>query len=329
MSEEATQEVASESATETTTPMANGITEADIVIAEQAQAKDKADKAKAKNKDEQENEEPIQEEVDRLARAKEAADRMSAQRRAQEMAAREAAQTRYMLQQRETEYARLRQEHDEQKARWAKFEADPLTYLRDEKKLPADELARRAVEDADPEIRLKRMQERLDNYEEQIRERDHRQAQERAQAQHQAAQREAEVAFIGKAKDADAYPSLAILAEHRPQTLIREALDIVEAAYKRTGITYSDEEALEYLETVYSKVFKRPESNGADPKSNASATVTQTGSGTQATSKAGKQRTLSGKDAAQSSTLPPNFDELPDKDQKRLMAEMYRRLASK
>ena len=306
---------------------AAGIEVADIVEAEQRQAKEKSDKSDAKGKGkEKEDVGPTPEEVDRMARAKAAAERMASQRRAQEQANREAAQARYALQQREQEYARLRQDYERQQQQLQQFENDPLTYLRDVRKLPADELARRAVEDADPEARMKRMQEKLDAFETRERDREKRYAEERAAAQQQAVMRQAEAAFLEKAKDLEAYPNIALHAEHRPRALVREALEIIEEAYKRTGIHYSDEEALEYLESLYSKTSKR---NETESKSNASASVTQNGAGAQATKTAGKPRTLSGKDAAQSSALPPNFDELSDQEQKRLMAEMYRRLATK
>lgn len=286
---------------------------------------------------------PTQPDVNRMERAKAAAARMSAERKQRDSAMREASASRYALQQRDQEIARLRQENEQATARLKRVESDPVTYLRDEKRMTADDLAKQAIADSDPEVKLQRMQARLDAAEERDRERE-RKADERQRQQQQAAQMDAaKTSFLAKAVDAETYPNVAAHAEVRPQAIVREALEVIEEAHNRTarrdsygqpipgtGHVYSDEEALEYLEAVYAKAAgKSPTGNGAPLARSNAGSATQSGTGSRETTNAGKPRTLSGKDAGQSSPVPKNFDDMSDAEQKRWMADEYKRRASK
>lgn len=296
--------------------------------------------------------------VDRLARAKAAAQRMSAQRQAQARIQEQAVRAHWAAQRAQQEAAartqeveRLRQERDERDARLRRIESDPLSYLRDERRLPADELARRAVEDADPAARVHRLEAELRTIKDRDaqRERDAAEREQRAQQEAEHArvsawqrqqQEQAQRAFIRKASDETAYPTLAAHAAERPRAILREAMEIIEEAANQsaardrfgdpipgTGHVYSDEEALEYLEAVYAKAAgKSPNGNGASDSKRNAAAVTQSGPGSRETTQAGKPRTLSGKDAGQQTQVPPNFDDLSDAEQKRILAARYKAL---
>lgn len=279
-----------------------------------------AEKADAKDK----KDEPAPPVLSKLERAKAAAEKAKRDHAARVKLQQAQAQQSRMLAERERELAQLREERARMAAQLEKADKDPLGYLR-EKGTTADVLARRAIEDASPDAKMRRLEEMVAaEREARIKAEQAREEQAR-QAQQQAAISAARDAFVKKAGDVEKYPSLARHAEVRPQGIIREAEEILADAYKKTGMTYSDDEVLEYLESVYSKAHGSPSAKAGATKA---ATETRNGAGAQETTTAGKPRTLTAA-ASQKGALPPDWDELSDAEQKKAMAEMYRSLASR
>lgn len=214
----------------------------------------------------------------------------------------------------------------------AKAKEDPLSYL-SELGVTADAIAKRALSESTPEAALKRFETELaqeraerERLAKQIADREEADKRRTAQAQADARYRAAEDRFLKLAADEAKYPAVASHVALRPRALVREATQLMIDAKKETGFDYTDEETLEYLESVYSKAQPSKKEAAAKSQDTKSTAETSTGSGNQEKASAGKPRTLTNDGTAQRGSLPANFDELSDAEQKRLMADQLRRM---
>lgn len=253
------------------------------------------------------------------------------QRLAQERAEleRQLAQERAAREQFVSEYRQLQALLEEQKK-------DPLAVL-EKLGVPADVIAKRALEANTPDAKIAKL-EQLVLEERDARTRLEKQREEERQAREEAQRRQevsaraaaAHQAFIQAAANEEKYPHLAAHAAVRPRALLIEATAIVQDAYDRTGIAYEDEDVLEFLEQQYAhaaeKAATRPTKKDPVAESKESKTEKTSGSGNQEKKTAGEPRTLTNDATAVRGSLPANFDELSDPEQKALMADMLRRL---
>lgn len=272
---------------------------------------------------------------DRLQRAKEAARQryLAAEQRRLAMAEaqRQAAEAQRLAQLAHRE----RQQREIAEKQLQTISRDPMAALAflEQTGLDAKTLTQKAIEANSPEAKLKaelnaeweqRFLRLQQSYDERLAE-----IQQREQAAQQAAaHRHAQERFIQEAADATKFPAVAQLVELGPEwkaSLLEEATRILIQAHQRTGQEYTNDEVLSYLEKKYSRAFQ-PKNGTSQSKAGTEATKESNGTGT-TKSEAGGSRTLTNKDTAAKGSLPPNFDDLPDKEQKKALAAMLRQMS--
>jgi len=206
---------------------------------------------------------------------------------------------------------------------------DPLRALEERGATP-DAVNQRLVEEASPEGKIARLERELREFQRKQAEREERDRQA-AQQQAQARTREETTqAYLRLVSDDKKYPALSRQAKEMPSALIAATLDVARTLYQRTGLRYTDAEIADYLESFY----------GGAP---AGATQGTTGSargresernghertGQEGTTRAGGTRTMSADHAAIRARLPKNFDDLPDAEQNRLLAQQLEQFTSR
>jgi hypothetical protein len=271
---------------------------------------------------------------DRLAGA-----RRQVRERAQFFAERQAAQLEAQRQaQSSSQYQQIAQQ--ERAAREAyerqlkEITSDPMAGLAFLEKagLDAKTLTQKAIEANSPEGKLRaeleakfeaRFAEVQKTYDARIAE-----IQQREQTQAQAVTRaQAQQRFMTEAADAERFPSVSQLLEKGEEwktSLLSEATRVLQDAFQKTGQHYTNEEVLSYLDRKYSQLVPPKPKNGA---ALSNAEVGKTDSGT--SNAAGSSRTITNDAAQVKGSLPPNFDDLPDADQKKALAAMLRQLSRK
>lgn len=264
-----------------------------------------------------------------IERARAAAERLKASRREKTALLEQQRQAHYALQQRDQQMQQLLSERERLAAQAAQFDAikaDPLAFF-EQAGVPASKLVEMQLREQTPEAKLEKLQR---DYEAKLQAAIDKVQRDNEERQHQAAQQQqmeaARQGFLKRAADEATYPTLSKLAGVRPQTLIREALDIhAEAA--RQGYQYSDAEVLQHLEDTYSRIYSPPAPKPGQTQRVATATSEkQTGTGNQQ-GNAGTPQTITNAMSSSRATLPSNFDELDDRTQKRLMAEAFGRIS--
>jgi len=280
----------------------------------------------AKEAAEEKAPEPVK--ASNLERAKAAAERLKRER-----AARNESQTAYRqaqaeLQRHQTELAQERAERERLSRQFDEFKSDPLGTM-ERFGVPAEAIAERAIKNGTPEeihARKERaLEERLAQFEKREQEREARQAEEQKRAHFESAKQN----FIKLAVDETAYPTIARLAQARPQHLIQVALDIHREANAK-GYAYSDAEVLAHLEETYASIYASPSTpkTGQTKSNTPTQGASENSSGTgQPKPTTGTPRTLSNEMSAEKASLPANFEDLSDREQKKAMAEYLRRNA--
>lgn len=216
-----------------------------------------------------------------------------------------------------------------------KIQSDPLAALSflEQVGLPPKVLAQKAVEASTPEAKLKAdLEQRVAAQVAEVR-RDYEARFQQIQAEREAQAREAQAraarqAFISDASNAEQYPAVAhlvSLGDEWKTSILGEATRVLEEAYRKTGYEYTNEEVLDYLNKKYSKIVPTPK-DGADKSNGVSTTQreAQNGTGSHETNTAGSPRTMTNKATQLKGSLPPNFDDMSDRDQKAALAALYR-----
>lgn len=232
-----------------------------------------------------------------------------------------------------------RQRADQLQRQLQEVQSDPMAALAllEQAGLSPKELARKVVEADSPEAKLKadiesRFDQRLtalrQDYEQKIQgfsqEREARQRQETLVA--------ARSQFISEAGDEKNYPAVSTLVElgdDWKSSLLGEATRVLEQAYQATGQHYTNAEVLQYLERKYAKLNLPSKQKSSTDKSEVTSPSKDAlnGTGTEAKNAASAPRTISNKVAQEKASLPPNFDDLPPKEQTAVLAAMYRSLS--
>lgn len=248
---------------------------------------------------------PIAAPVDKLARAKEtvARARASASRAMELRAGREAAERQ--ARQATEENARLRSQNQATEARIAELGKNPIAALRALGYTPEEAAA--AIKGAGtPESLVAEVRAEL-AAEKAARQQLEQQLMGEKQA---AAYQEAAKAFLVQASDAKVYPHL---AKQPPSIVLAAGKQVLAEAKARTGHTYSDAEVLAYLEENWSAHEQAartppeasPQSATPSPETNSST----------------PPRTMTNALEALAYTLPDNFADLSDVEQKRHLAK--------
>lgn len=305
-----------------------------------ASADDDEEPAKASDDDEQDTEasdaESEEDDADAKAKAEKTAklERLKARIDAEKKRQREAIQRNRALEQ---ERQRLleaqrhleaeRKQREELEKRVSSLREKPLDVLRELGVAPED-IVKRAVEDGSPEAILRRQAAELDRLKQEIaKEReDYRRAQEQAQ-------REAQVtairnAFVTEAKNEEAYPNVAAIAEDDPDLIVEMGESIARKAYQATGYSYGNDEILELLEQRLAKRNKASKQTSGTPTGKVRQTETTNGTGAQARTATGTTRTLNAKTATQRATASSgSFDDLSPEEQQAYLAKAFRERA--
>lgn len=243
--------------------------------------------------------------VDRLAAAKAAvAKGREGAKRAERLRA-EYEQSRRQNEQASQEIARLRQENQQRAEREAAILKDPLQAYRLAGKTPAETKA--ALE------RAGTVEGTIDELKAQLMESNSkREALENSikLEKQQAQLANAESAFKAAASDAKTYP---VLARQKPEIVLVVAKDLLARAQANTGHTYSDAEVLAYLNSNW-----EAQKQAASPTEVAAASAA-TG---QASDGSTPPRTMTNGLGSKGYTLPKDFDDMPDAEQKEHLAKM-------
>ena len=241
-------------------------------------------------------------------------------------AEREAEATRY-----KAEVAAAKAESDALKAQVDAFKTNPLEWL-EKGGVSADIIAQKALLDGTAESKadraLREMQAKLEAFEAQSKQRE--EADKAAREAAEATAKEAHVnrlrqEFVQQAKDVSKYPTLARVAEKRGASLVREAEDILSAAFQKTGQHYTNAEILEYLEKDYASTFgPSTQTNGTAKSTTAQAASPETKPGTSApeTTAAGKPRTLTNSMAEKGTVAKLDLDSLSEREANERLAKM-------
>ena len=237
----------------------------------------------------------------------------------------EAQQATYIAQQERAERERLQAQLVELRDPMA-----ALSYL-EKTGLPAKVLIDRAREAESPEAKQKAelqalVDERVSGlkseYERQLAQINAERDQQRQNAQLQAARNQ----FISEAST-DAYPVvsqlIAVGGDEWKASLVSEATRVLTQAFEQTGRHYTNEEVLTYLNQKYSKLISLKEKSSGNTSETPSKEATN-GTGADAKNSAGTPRTLTNKSAQVKGSLPANFDDLSDREQKSILAALYR-----
>ena len=204
----------------------------------------------------------------------------------------------------EAENQRLRNEASERQKREELYKTDKRAVLRDYE-IDAKTLAQRQLEEQTPEGLRRQLEEK---FERQIAaERAERERLEKtiASREAQAKYAVAEKIFRQEASDATRYPHV---AQQPYQVILTTAKSLIEDGFRRTGEQYSNAEVFSYLEGLYAK-----QSAGKTP---GTAPIEKPETPT-------SPRTISAKLASDRFSLPPNFDDLSDREQRRHLAKAY------
>jgi hypothetical protein len=308
-----------------------------------------AEKVEPPKTDERKDDKPPEPQPSALERAKAAAarekQRQAIRRQEQADRARMAAEAQTKAQESaryQAELAAERAERERLTALFEKSKTDPFSYLEAHGVTPED-IAKRAVDASTPEAQLAKVRADFEarlakeretlrkEFEEKIQAREAAREEAEKRAQAKAVYEQATKGFVAQASDAAKYPTLARHAAVRPNAIVREAAELLAEAKQNTGVDYTDEEVLTFLEDQYSKAASdQPDPKAAAGKSDTAKVATETsiGTGTQAKKDAGAPRTLTNDDAAQVGTIDlseEEFDKLSDLEQRRVMAAQLRK----
>ena len=243
---------------------------------------------------------PSQTALDRAKASAEKAVKAAAQnkQRREEAAAREQRAAAH-----EAENRRLRAEADERQRREDLYKTDKRALLRDYD-VDARTLAQRQLEENTPEGLRRTMEEKFEQ--KLAEERTKREALESTIKQRDQIEKNAaiEAKFRSTVADATRYPNL---AQQPYNIVLATSKQLLQDAFNRTGIWYSNEEVLGHLESEYTKSSAKPPGTAPTEKTETPASP----------------RTISAKLASDRFSLPPNFDDLSDREQRRHLAKAY------
>jgi hypothetical protein len=244
-----------------------------------------------------------------IAKAKEIAKRGKANAQAWENLKQQRANDARLLQHTQNELAQSRARIQQAQLFENQLRQDPVAAMK-ALGVKTDDLYRRAVQEGSPEAALASIQQQLES------EKNARVLLENkiTQQQQAVAQRAIEADFLKSIDNKKLYPAL----DSTPKSVLLSAgKQLWQDLYTKTGMNYSNQEILAFLNKQYAS-HKKSGSNATEDS------TTENGSkspGTGENQSQAQSRTISNRLASSSWTKPANWDSLPDRDQLKLLGQ--------
>lgn len=221
--------------------------------------------------------------------------------------------------------AQERAERERLQREFEALKADPLAAM-EKLGVPAEAIAKRALQDSTPESKMEKMLREIEERQAALDKREQERAAAEEAARQRAEEERAQNDFLKAASNAEQFPALSILIEEDAAGVVREAKAILNEAFRREGVWYSDAEVRAFMEKKYSRLMTPKQKEAALNTSNVTkAPETNLGTGTPVKPAAGKPQTLTSRANTRAAT-PPSFDDLSDEEQKKVLAEQLRAL---